>query len=186
MLLLYGSRICIRGAEGARARVWVVPVSDIRRLRLRLLIMTLTIYIIQKLFCLNSSTCVPCCLIVSSPSCVKCQNKSACSRKLTFSCAESNYLQQGWTLGLSSLHKYKWIESSSFFLHSQFRLHYLFISDFCSDLSNWNWRNWKRDVMGSEKQMRDNSNNKRKHPKGLLQSVSISTWNSHTQISKEC
>ena len=38
MLVLYGSRISIRGAEGAREKDWEVPASDMRRLRLRLMI----------------------------------------------------------------------------------------------------------------------------------------------------
>ena len=45
MLVLYGSRISIRGAEGAREKCWVVPVSDMRRLRLRLIMTPLTINI---------------------------------------------------------------------------------------------------------------------------------------------
>ena len=37
MLVLYGSRISIRGAEEAREKDWEVPVSDMLRLRLRLI-----------------------------------------------------------------------------------------------------------------------------------------------------
>ena len=40
MMLLYGSRISMSCAEDARERDWVLEVSLMRRLRLRLLIMT--------------------------------------------------------------------------------------------------------------------------------------------------